>query len=84
VPRSVAIARKAAQSEALIGIGPTCSGVAATMSGIFRKNVDDAGDTGLQFPALTDTAVRNGLARISQWTFRNTPNEPDMYDQLSC
>jgi branched-chain amino acid transport system substrate-binding protein len=26
--------------------------------------------------------VRNGLAKISQWTFRNTPNEPDMYDKL--
>lgn len=80
--QGIAIARKAAQSEALIGMGPTCSGVAAAMFGIFQKTVDDASDTGLQFPILTDTAVRNGLAKISQWTFRNTPNEPDMYDQL--
>jgi branched-chain amino acid transport system substrate-binding protein len=80
--QGIAIARKVAGSEALIGMGPTCSGVAAAMFGIFQKKVDDANDSGLQFPILTDTAVRNGLAKISQWTFRNTPNEPDMYDKL--
>ncbi len=81
--QGIAIARKVATgSEALIGMGPTCSGVAAAMFGVFQKKVGDANDTGLQFPILTDTAVRNGLAKISQWTFRNTPNEPDMYDQL--
>ncbi len=78
----IAIARKAAGTNALIGMGPTCSGVAAAMFGIFQKKVGDSSDTGLQFPILTDTAVRNGLAKISQWTFRNTPNEPDMYDKL--
>jgi branched-chain amino acid transport system substrate-binding protein len=78
----IAIARKAAGTNALIGMGPTCSGVAAAMFGIFQKKVDDTSDSGLQFPILADTAVRNGLAKISQWTFRNTPNEPDMYDKL--
>lgn len=81
--QAIAVARKvAAETPALIGIGPTCSGAAAAMFGVFQKSVGDAGDTGLQFPILTDTAVRNGLAKISQWTFRNTPNEPDMYDKL--
>jgi len=81
--QGIAIARKVATaSEALVGMGPTCSGVAAASFGIFQKKVGDANDTGLQFPILTDTAVRNGLAKISQWTFRNTPNEPDMYDKL--
>ena len=81
--QGIAIARKVAtSSEALVGMGPTCSGVAAASFGIFQKKVDDANDSGLQFPILTDTAVRNGLAKISQWTFRNTPNEPDMYDKL--
>jgi branched-chain amino acid transport system substrate-binding protein len=80
--QGIAVARKAAGSEALIGLGPTCSGVAAATFGVFQKKVDDASDSGLQFPILTDTAVRNGLAKISQWTFRNTPNEPDMYDKL--
>ena len=81
--QAIAVARKVASgSDALVGIGPTCSGAAAAMFGVFQKNVDDASDTGLQLPILTDTAVRNGLAKISQWTFRNTPNEPDMYDKL--
>jgi branched-chain amino acid transport system substrate-binding protein len=80
--QGIAVARKAAGSQALLGLGPTCSGVAAATFGIFQKKVDDASDSGLQFPILTDTAVRNGLAKISQWTFRNTPNEPDMYDKL--
>ncbi|MCP4880343.1 MAG: ABC transporter substrate-binding protein [Gammaproteobacteria bacterium] len=81
--QAIAVARKeAADGKSLIGIGPTCSGAAAAMYGVFQKQVDDASDTGLQYPILTDTAVRNGLAKISQWTFRNTPNEPEMYDRL--
>ncbi|MAI57848.1 MAG: ABC transporter substrate-binding protein [Rhodobacteraceae bacterium] len=81
--QGIAVARKvASETNALIGIGPTCSGVAAASFGVFQKKVDDASDTGLQMALLTDTAVRNGLAKISQWTFRNTPNEPDMYDKL--
>lgn len=81
--QAIAVARKvASQTEALIGIGPTCSGAAAAMYGIFQKKVDDASDTGLQFPILTDTAIRPGLAKKSQWTFRNVPNEISMYDGL--
>ncbi len=81
--QAIAVARKvASESNALVGIGPTCSGAAAAMFGVFQKDVNDASDSGLQLPILTDTAVRNGLAKISQWTFRNTPNEPDMYDKL--
>ncbi len=67
--QAIAVARKeAADGKSLIGIGPTCSGAAAAMYGVFQKQVDDASDTGLQYPILTDTAVRNGLAKISQWT----------------
>ena len=81
--QAISVARKVeSQSEALIGIGPTCSGAAAAMYGIFQKKVDDAADTGLQFPILTDTAIRPGLAKKSQWTFRNVPNEITMYDEL--
>ena len=79
--QAISVARKeAGAGKSLIGIGPTCSGAAAAMYGVFQKQVDDSSDTGLQYPILTDTAVRNGLAKISQWTFRNTPNEPAMYD----
>ncbi len=81
--QAITIARKvASETNALIGIGPTCSGVAQALFGIFQKKAGDSSDTGLQMPLLTDTAVKNGLAQISQWTFRNTPNEPDMYDKL--
>ncbi len=81
--QAISIARKVeSQTEALIGIGPTCSGAAAAMYGIFQKTVDDESDTGLQFPILTDTAIRPGLAKKSQWTFRNVPNEISMYDEL--
>ncbi len=81
--QAIAVARKVASDPSvLVGIGPTCSGAAAAMFGVFQKSVGDDTDTGLRFPILTDTAVRNGLAKISQWTFRNTPNEPDMYDKL--
>ena len=81
--QAISVARKVeSQTEALIGIGPTCSGAAAAMYGIFQKTVDDASDTGLQFPILTDTAIRPGLAKKSQWTFRNVPNEIAMYDAL--
>ena len=81
--QAISVARKVASNpNVLVGIGPTCSGAAAAMFGVFQKTVGDESDTGLQLPILTDTAVRNGLAKISQWTFRNTPNEPDMYDKL--
>ena len=81
--QAISVVRKVeSQTEALIGIGPTCSGAAAAMYGIFQKKVDDAADTGLQFPILTDTAIRPGLAKKSQWTFRNVPNEITMYDEM--
>ena len=81
--QAISVARKVeSQTEALIGIGPTCSGAAAAMYGIFQKKVGDATDSGLQFPILTDTAIRPGLAKKSQWTFRNVPNEITMYDKL--
>ncbi len=81
--QAISVARKVeSRTEALIGIGPTCSGAAAAMYGIFQKKVGDATDSGLQFPILTDTAIRPGLAKKSQWTFRNVPNEITMYDEL--
>ena len=81
--QAISVARKVeSRTEALIGIGPTCSGAAAAMYGIFQKKVGDATDSGLQFPILTDTAIRPGLAKKSQWTFRNVPNEITMYDKL--
>jgi branched-chain amino acid transport system substrate-binding protein len=50
--------------------------------GILQKKVGDAGDSGLQMPVFTDVAIKVGLAKISEWAFRNVPNELTMYSSL--
>ena len=74
--------RIAAQPDAFVAIGPTCSNVAEPVFGILQKKVGDASDSGLQFPLYTDVAAKGGLASISQWSFRNVPNESAMYKSL--
>jgi len=76
------IVRRLASSDTLIAVGPTCSNVAEPLFGILQKKVDDDKDSGLKFPIFTDVAVKAGLAKISEWAFRNTPNEPLLYDAL--
>ena len=39
-------------------------------------------DTGLQFPIIADVAAKGGLAKISEWAFRNVPSEFEMYKSL--
>lgn len=78
----ISVTRRIASSPALVGIGPTCSNVAEPLFGILQKKVGDAGDSGLQFPIFTDVAIKGGLARISEWAFRNVPNEGAMYTSL--
>ncbi|HYT48147.1 MAG TPA: ABC transporter substrate-binding protein, partial [Burkholderiales bacterium] len=74
--------RRIAGSDALVAIGPTCSNVAEPLFGILQKKVDDNSDSGLQMPVFTDVAIKVGLARISEWAFRNVPNEATMYSSL--
>ncbi|MEQ1951781.1 ABC transporter substrate-binding protein [Mesorhizobium yinganensis] len=78
----ISVVRRIATTDAIIGVGPSCSGVAESLFGILQKKVGDASDTGLQFPILTDVAAKIGLASISDWSFRNVPNELAMYDSL--
>jgi len=78
----ISVARRIASSSALVGIGPTCSNVAEPLFGILQKKVGDAGDSGLQFPIFTDVAIKIGLAKISEWAFRNVPDEGAMYSSL--
>ena len=33
-------------------------------------------------PMFTDVAIKVGLAKISEWAFRNVPNEMTMYSSL--
>ena len=78
----ISVVRRIAGTDALVAIGPTCSNVAEPLYGILQKKVDDKGDTGLQFPILTDVAIKVGLAKISEWSFRNVPSELTMYSSL--
>ncbi|PWJ13832.1 ABC transporter substrate-binding protein [Jannaschia seohaensis] len=78
----ISVLRRIASTDALVAIGPTCSNVAEPLFGILQAKVDDEGDTGLQFPVFTDVAIKGGLAGISEWVFRNTPSESQMYDDL--
>jgi branched-chain amino acid transport system substrate-binding protein len=74
--------RRIAGTDALVAIGPTCSNVAEPLFGVLQKKVGDASDSGLQFPIFTDVAIKVDLARISEWAFRNVPNEMIMYSSV--
>ena len=56
--------------------------MAEPLFGILQRSVDDEGDSGLRIPIFTDTAIKGGLAKISEWAFRNVPNETEMYRTL--
>lgn len=78
----ISVVRRIATTDAIIGVGPSCSNVAESLFGILQKKVGDDTDSGLQFPILGDVAAKVGLASISEWSFRNVPNELDMYKSL--
>jgi branched-chain amino acid transport system substrate-binding protein len=78
----ISVLRRIYGTDAMVAVGPTCSNVAEPLFGILQKKVDDKGDSGLQMPVFTDVAIKVGLARISEWAFRNVPNETTMYSSL--
>src|SRR5713226_2634136 len=78
----ISVVRRIASTEAVIAVGPTCSNVAESLFGILQKKVGDTSDSGLQFPIIADVAAKGGLAKISEWSFRNVPSELDMYKSL--
>jgi len=78
----ISVIRRIASGNAIVAVGPTCSNVAEPLFGILQKKVGDASDSGLQFPVFTDVAIKIGLAKISEWAFRNVPNESEMYATL--
>ncbi len=78
----ISVARRMAGTDSLVGVGPTCSNVAEPLFGVLQKKVDNASDSGLQFPIFSDVAIKGGLAQISEWSFRNVPNEMTMYSSL--
>ena len=78
----ISVVRRIYGSDALVAVGPTCSNVAEPVFGILQKKLGDSGDSGLQMPIFTDVAIKVGLAKISEWAFRNVPNETIMYNSL--
>jgi branched-chain amino acid transport system substrate-binding protein len=78
----ISVVRRIAGTNAIVGIGPTCSNVAEPLFGILQKKAGDPSDSGLQFPVFTDVAIKVGLAKISEWAFRNVPNEVTMYSSM--
>jgi len=80
--QGISVIRRIAGTDAVVAVGPTCSNVAESLFGILQKKVDDKGDSGLQFPVFTDVAIKVGLAKISEWAFRNVPNEETMYSSV--
>ena len=78
----ISVIRRIAGTDAVVAVGPTCSNVAEPLFGILQKKVGDSGDSGLQMPVFTDVAIKVGLAKISEWAFRNVPNEMTMYNSL--
>jgi branched-chain amino acid transport system substrate-binding protein len=78
----ISAVRKLASEDWLVMIGPTCSNVAEPLFGLLQRKTGDAGDSGLKMPIFTDTAIKPGLAKISEWSFRNVPHEPTMYNHL--
>jgi branched-chain amino acid transport system substrate-binding protein len=78
----ISVIRRIYGTDAVVAVGPTCSNVAEPLFGILQKKVDDKGDSGLQMPVFTDVAIKGGLAKISEWAFRNVPSEWTMYSSL--
>jgi branched-chain amino acid transport system substrate-binding protein len=78
----ISVVRRMAAGPTLVAIGPTCSNVAEPLFGVLQKKAGDATDSGLQFPIFTDVAIKGGLAKISEWAFRNVPSESEMYASL--
>lgn len=78
----ISVTRRMASEEWLAAIGTTCSSVVEPVFGVLQKEADDAADSGLQMPIVTDVAMKIGLASLSDWGFRNIPDEIKMYDAL--
>jgi branched-chain amino acid transport system substrate-binding protein len=78
----ISVVRRIASTDAFVAVGPTCSNVAESLFGILQKKAGDSSDSGLQFPIIADVAAKGGLAKISEWSFRNVPSEFEMYKSL--
>lgn len=82
VEEGISLARRMAAADWLVAIGGTCSSVTEPILGLEQKKAGDTSDSGLQLPIFADVSMKLGLAKISEWGFRNIPDEPGMYQSL--
>jgi branched-chain amino acid transport system substrate-binding protein len=80
--QGVAILKSYADSDWLATIGTTCSSVLEPVFKSLQRRVEDSTDQGAKIPIFADVAMKTGLAQISEWSFRNIPDEVQMYDAL--
>lgn len=80
--QGLSLVKKMAAGDTLAAVGTTCSPVVEAVFGSLQKHAGDAADSGLQIPVYTDVAMKLGLARKSDWAFRNIPDEIGMYKAL--
>ena len=80
--QGVAVLKSYADSDWLATIGTTCSSVLEPVFKSLQRRVEDSADQGVRIPIFADVAMKTGLADISQWSFRNIPDEVQMYDAL--
>ncbi len=76
------LSRLMEDDKVLFSLGPTCSSTAEPIFNTLQRTLDDPNDNGHQFLFFTDTASKFGLASISPWVFRNTVDEPAMYELI--
>ena len=79
---ALSVLKEMADSYDLAAIGPTCSAVAESLFHHLQRRAGDSSDTGIQMPIFTDGATKADLAGLSEWAFRDTPNERAMYQSL--
>ena len=80
--QGVAILKSYADADWLATVGTTCSSVLEPVFKSLQRRADDSSDQGVRIPIFADVAMKTGLAEISQWSFRNIPDEVQMYDAL--
>ncbi len=71
-----------AEGDWLAVVGTTCSSVLKPVFESLQQRAGDANDKGHKIPIFADVAMRKGLAGLSDWAFRNIPDEIEMYDAL--
>ena len=81
--KSIAVLNNATRSQGILAaFGGTCSSECLGVFQELNRYSQDVGSIDLLAPVLVDTCIRPGLARISDWVFRNVANDIEIYDRF--